>query len=635
MGTSTTCTKASAWAASTAYSIGDRVTNDTPTRLYTCTGAGTSAGSGGPTGTGTGISDNTVTWDFEVAVDYTSMSSWESNEQTTLSGATTLDLYKSGNADTSVCAVNGWTAGGSNADYINIQCAVAERHDTTRDTGYYMDVSGNYGLWMFQNLPYRVNGLAVTQTTNDGAFRVESSGNVQIENCLAYDTGSTGFYNRGVAGNIVINCIAYGTSGRSFFCNSGDDWDAINCTNLNGSSTGFDRMTANCRNNVGMGCSSDEVIRENGSSDYWFTEDGTGTTGANSQSNLEFLEEGETPTKDYVAFKDKTAGSENADIVDLGHGTHDNVALSGGADVSSATMKWTTENSGTDPRTVDCLGRSRTTASPTVGAVEFAVSSTDIEVPSKALSVAGKVPTAKIQVDVTVGADSQSVTGQVPTVSRGIPVGNATRSVTGFAPTVERNISVTNASLSASGQAPTLERNIPLAAPTALSVTGQAPTVQVVNAIVVPSTSLAATGYSITLGRTIPVGKDDQTITAYAPTVTIGVNQFIEVVKTDVGITAYAPSISISASLVGTIQEQQMLSFLALTTQRDPDIYNEIVMQAAHEYANAGGVYNERLHILLNTLLAASWDALPSAQNDMAAQKGATNWSSTGDISPV
>jgi hypothetical protein len=55
----------SAWANTTAYSIGDHVTNDTaPVKIYICTVAGTSAGAGGPTGTGSGITDGTVTWNY-------------------------------------------------------------------------------------------------------------------------------------------------------------------------------------------------------------------------------------------------------------------------------------------------------------------------------------------------------------------------------------------------------------------------------------------------------------------------------------------------------------------------------------------------------------------------------------------
>ena len=51
------------WLASTAYSVGDRVSNGANT--YVATTAGTSAASGGPTGTGTGIADGSVIWAFE------------------------------------------------------------------------------------------------------------------------------------------------------------------------------------------------------------------------------------------------------------------------------------------------------------------------------------------------------------------------------------------------------------------------------------------------------------------------------------------------------------------------------------------------------------------------------------------
>lgn len=52
-----------AWAASTSYALGDRVTNDSG-KVYQVTDAGTSAGSGGPTGTGTGLVDNGVIWAY-------------------------------------------------------------------------------------------------------------------------------------------------------------------------------------------------------------------------------------------------------------------------------------------------------------------------------------------------------------------------------------------------------------------------------------------------------------------------------------------------------------------------------------------------------------------------------------------
>jgi hypothetical protein len=51
------------WAASTAYAVGDKVKNDSG-KIYTCSTAGTSAGSGGPTGTGSAIADNSAKWDY-------------------------------------------------------------------------------------------------------------------------------------------------------------------------------------------------------------------------------------------------------------------------------------------------------------------------------------------------------------------------------------------------------------------------------------------------------------------------------------------------------------------------------------------------------------------------------------------
>lgn len=53
---------ATAWAASTSYSVGDVVRNND--NIYEATRAGTSAGSGGPSGEGDAIVDGSVTWKF-------------------------------------------------------------------------------------------------------------------------------------------------------------------------------------------------------------------------------------------------------------------------------------------------------------------------------------------------------------------------------------------------------------------------------------------------------------------------------------------------------------------------------------------------------------------------------------------
>lgn len=53
------------WTAAQAYDLNCYVTNgSSPKRIYLCSQAGTSAGAGGPTGTGAGIVDNTAKWDY-------------------------------------------------------------------------------------------------------------------------------------------------------------------------------------------------------------------------------------------------------------------------------------------------------------------------------------------------------------------------------------------------------------------------------------------------------------------------------------------------------------------------------------------------------------------------------------------
>ena len=56
-----TSTGLDGWSASTSYAVGNKIHNDGE-RIFECTAAGTSAGSGGPTGTGQSITDNGVTW---------------------------------------------------------------------------------------------------------------------------------------------------------------------------------------------------------------------------------------------------------------------------------------------------------------------------------------------------------------------------------------------------------------------------------------------------------------------------------------------------------------------------------------------------------------------------------------------
>ena len=78
--TKTVHVAAKPWLANTAYTVGQKVTNNS--NVYKCSTAGTSAGSGGPTaGSGTGIVDNSAKWDFVAALSglQTSITSYLTN----------------------------------------------------------------------------------------------------------------------------------------------------------------------------------------------------------------------------------------------------------------------------------------------------------------------------------------------------------------------------------------------------------------------------------------------------------------------------------------------------------------------------------------------------------------------------
>lgn len=82
------------WAASTAYVLGSRVSNDTtPVKIYYCVQAGTSAASGGPTGTGSAIADGTAQWTY---------AGWEQGQS--VMGCTSTALTFSGTAASVVAA---------------------------------------------------------------------------------------------------------------------------------------------------------------------------------------------------------------------------------------------------------------------------------------------------------------------------------------------------------------------------------------------------------------------------------------------------------------------------------------------------------------------------------------------------
>ncbi len=84
---------------------------------------------------------------------------------------------------------------------------------------------------------------------------------------------------------------------------------------------------------------------------------------------------------------------------------------------------------------------------------------------------------------------------------------------------------------------------------------------------------------------------------------------------------------------MATTQEGQHTSYHALTTSVDPGPYQEAMMLASEDAHSGAGTANERLLMLINGILIASHTNLNDAMAAMAADKGATNFSSTADIS--
>lgn len=109
-----------AWAASTLYAIGNRVTNGG--NVYVCDQAGTSAAAGGPTGTGADIADNGARWDYVSA------------ESTTAIGPSLADQNLGYSAD---------PANFAHATVWKNRVWFTEK-DTSR--GWYLDINAIYGV---------------------------------------------------------------------------------------------------------------------------------------------------------------------------------------------------------------------------------------------------------------------------------------------------------------------------------------------------------------------------------------------------------------------------------------------------------------------------------------------------------
>jgi hypothetical protein len=145
---------APAWVLSTAYTVGDRVRNDTaPIKVYECITAGTSAASGGPTGTTADITDNTAHWKYIESAPTMKVAMYTS---TATNGAATT-IYSATNEVTGTA----YTAGG--ATVSGCTAAISANHaNVTCDTT----------TWGTATISNAASALLYTSTKGDRAVAV-------------------------------------------------------------------------------------------------------------------------------------------------------------------------------------------------------------------------------------------------------------------------------------------------------------------------------------------------------------------------------------------------------------------------------------------------------------------------------
>lgn len=159
--------------------------------------------------------------------DYTSYAAWNAAEQTDLvaAGDTHVCEYErvDGGGDSVHIQINGWTADANN--YISLTVPPAFRHDGTRQSGAYLQLSSNSAAVLSLSVPYtRAAWLDVTNVANGHVFYLDGTYG-DIQKCLACAGGSGRVNYRFMADDCrAINSLA---------CDFGIGFDAINYTKGN------------------------------------------------------------------------------------------------------------------------------------------------------------------------------------------------------------------------------------------------------------------------------------------------------------------------------------------------------------------------------------------------------------------
>ncbi len=270
----------SAWAGSTAYVKGNRVSNGG--NAYQCVQSGTSGlgGTGGPSGGAANITDNTVIWKFLSHIDYTTVQAWNDAWPSTLVDHLVGWVWNDGPLTTTVPGTfavpyltsSGHTMGSFTATLTpypgegfldtllrtngplayNVNNGVTFLFPSTAGNVNYFDVSdSNFileGFQFFDPIPassfitHFHQGSGSTNVTvmnclfdgagqSGGAFMFDAGGaNLNLINCIILDrqpgTTTPNITTRFANAGIVLNCLFIAlngtlTNGAGIICNSG------------------------------------------------------------------------------------------------------------------------------------------------------------------------------------------------------------------------------------------------------------------------------------------------------------------------------------------------------------------------------------------------------------------------------
>lgn len=176
------------------------------------------------------------------------------NAYTSLASAANLDVdvdalnedyfiycKTTGGADTTAVTFDGWVTSADDRLYVIVEAA--NRHDGSRDSGYYISAASNSDAVLNLNDPYiTIVGLSIenTGTTDTGIHIHADADYTTIVDCLVFDCSNGGIYGYNGATNTVILNTAVVNSAVAFYTyNTGTIM--ANCTAMGGT-RGFYRQ---------------------------------------------------------------------------------------------------------------------------------------------------------------------------------------------------------------------------------------------------------------------------------------------------------------------------------------------------------------------------------------------------------